>query len=287
MSDIPVEIPSGDAGASSDNFDSLDSTYQELLSPPDEQIQVSRKQLEKLYGEHKSYRQKWGPVAQEWKGVPEEDVKGIASFYRALASGDKAQVTQAREWINSVIDGLSPAEEKAVNDAIKAEAKATGQTQAEVKAELTPDDIERIIEERTNKALSAYDQRKAQDAAVQANVKMMQEQAATLAAEHGIEAWATPGSRLYGMLMMATNEAFDQTGDLKSAMQKAALSILEDLQGVNAAIVSKKKATAGAGAKPSAGARGSEPASGRDKPSDWANARASALERMMAADFGR
>ena len=64
------------------------------------------------------------------------------------------------------------------------------------------------------------------------------------------------------------------------ALNKAAVSLLEDLQAANVAVVSKKKATAGAGAKPTP-SRGTEPASGRDRPSDWADARARALERMM------
>ncbi len=285
MSDIPVEIP-----AEGDGFDSLGSEYDELLSSQDDTIGVPRSQLQRYADEHKKYRQKWGETAREWQGAPPDDVKAMAAFYRAVTSGDPVAIKQASEWANAQIDALTPAEAKAVKEAIKEEAAETGKTQKEVKASLTPEDIERIIEEKAaEKAAKVYEEkRKAEkdEDLVNQNLQKLQSVAKALADETGLEAWADPQHPIYGMLIQATSRVMNQDGstDLEAAMRKAAPGVLEILQGANAALLSKKKQTAGAGAKPSP-QRGTEPV-GQSKPTTFAEAAERARARFES-ELGR
>lgn len=279
MSDIPVDIPVGDAG---DDFDALGSEYDELLATDEEMVTLPKSKLQKYANEHKAYRQKWGSVKQAWEGAPDEDVQAMSAFYKSLASRDPGQIKAATEWVNTVIADLTPAEAAAVKEAIKEEAKETGQTQAEVKAALTPEDIEKMIEEKATKLLDTREAKRAEETAIQQNLRLMEDHGKTLAEEHGIAAWADKGSRLYGMLMQATSQIVAQEGvkDLAQAMNKAAAVILEDLQSVNVAVLSKKKQTAGAAAKASP-KTGVEPV-GQGKPTSFEDANKRAMARLMA-----
>lgn len=286
MSDFPVDIPA-DAGGD-DGFDS-EAAYEELLAPPDENLSIPKSKLQKLANENKNYRQRMGsykPYAEAFGDAPIDDVKAIGAFYSALRSGDPAQIKAAQEWINSTISELTPAEQKAVNEAVREEAKATGQTVAEVKKDLTPEDIERMIEEKATKLYESKEAKKQEEAKVQENLNKMANLGKELAEEHGIAAWGDTNSRLYGMLIQATSQVMSQEGsnDVLEAMKKAAAVVLEDLQSVNVAVLSKKKQTAGAGAKASPKV-GTEPV-GQAKPQSFEDAGQRALRRIMA-DIGK
>ena len=283
MSDIPPVVYGSDepAGAPVDSFDALGSEYDKLLETPDEMISVPRSQMQRYANEHKSYRQKYGAYKQVFDGAPDEDVRAIGQFYGALRSGNPENIKAAAEWINGVITTLTPAEQAAVKAEVKEIAAETGQTQAEVKAQLTEADIQRIAEERAMKLYDERDRKRQEEAKVSTIVSNMQSRGRQLAEEHGVPAWSDPNHRLYGMLVQATSQVLAQKGgDPVEAMNEAALLLMEDFQGVNTALLSKKKATAGAGAKPSPKV-GTEPV-GQGKPDSMAEASRRGLARLMA-----
>lgn len=279
MSDMPVEIGTE---ADVDPLDAIEPELSRYAEAPDDDITVKRSQVQKWNNELKTYRQKWGETRRTWEGVPDEDVKAMNTFYRALASGDPGTIQAAATWVNELISELSPAEKKAVQEAVKEEAAETGKTQAQVKAELTPEDIERMVAEKLEAKLTERQQAERQEAAVQAALQDMNKVAADLGDQYGIPAWATPGSDFYGTLLTATNRVIAQKGlSVTEAMKEAAAELAEQFQSVSVAAASRKKATAGAGAK-AAPKGGAEPPSGQGTPKSFDDAQAKARQRLMA-----
>ena len=171
---------------------------------------------------------------------------------------------------------------RAVKAEIKEIAEETGQTQAEVKASLTPEDIKRIAREEADATYAEKAKAAAEEAAVKENLSKMANLGKELADEFGVPGWGDDKSRLYGMLMQTTSQVLAQKGgnDVLAAMKEAAAIVVEDLQGVAASQLARKKQTAGAGAKASP-QRGAEPV-GTGKPSSIKDANARVLQRLSA-----
>ena len=277
MSDFPVEV----SAETPDSFDEMGSEIDALLAPPDEDITVKRSQLQKYAGELKTYRQRYGGYKQAFgDDADAEDVAALGQFYQALRSGDPTHIQAASAWIQDVIKELTPAEQAAVNAEIKAEAQATGQTQAEVRAALTPEDIEKLVDERANKVIQDREAKQAEEAAIASNVKKMQEVGAKLADEYGVPGFANPQSHMYGMLLASAQRVLNaEGGTVPEAMAKAAVQVLDELQQTSQAMLSKKKQTAGAGAKASPKA-GVEPVGQSNKPKTMAEAHSRFRDRM-------
>ena len=262
MSDIPVDVS---VETPVDDFDAMGSEIEQLLAPPDEEIPVKRSQLQKYSKELGDYRKRYGGMKQAFGDADAEDVAALGQFYKALQSGDPANIKAASEWISGVIQQLTPAEQAAVNAEIKAEAKATGQTQAEVRSQLTPEDIEKLVDERANKAIEAREQKAREEAAVNENIQKMQAAGKALGEQYGVPGFGNPKSPLYATLLSVTNEVFQsEGGTIPEAMTKAAVRVIQELQDTHTAMLSMKKATAGAGARPTP-QRGTEPVGRSEK----------------------
>lgn len=283
MSDIPVEIPEGvDEAPDADELSTIEDELNTVYAGPDEDITVKRSQVARWTSEIGKYRKSYGEAARTWKDVPTGDVQALRSFYHALQTGNADSIKQWGDYVTGVLQQLTPAEQKEVNAEIKEIAKETGQTQAEVKASLTPEDIKKILADE----FSAREAKQREEAEVAKATQLMNDTAAALAEEHGIGPWATPGTPLYGMLLNETSRVMASSPKLgiEQAMQEAAKGIVAQLDELRNAELSKKKATAGAGAKP-VPQKGVAPAAGQNTPRTLEDAGAAARERLMRA-FG-
>lgn len=282
MSDFQTAIDSSAQTSepkAGDGFEGLESEYNSYLEQDGDEIKVSRKRFQELAQEHKNYRQKWGETARMFDGYDPEQVKTFGAFLGMVNSDDTAQQKQAVEWMRSQLDGLSPAEKREAIAEIKEQAQDAGFTAKEVKevtAALKAEDVDRLVEEKLQKALSDRDKQ----SEIDRTVAEIGSHAQHLAAEHGIDEWAQPGTDLYDMLLLKA-QRIGQTEKLavKDAMNKAAEQILERITVAGQNLMSKKVAGAPKAASPKAGV---EPRGQAVQPTSFEEARKAAMSRLGA-----
>jgi hypothetical protein len=263
----PARGPDGKF-ASPGNFDELEGTYDELLAGEGDTVTIPKAHLEKMRGEHKSYRERWKPVEKALAPLHPDDREDFLRFAHDIAI-DEAR-PQAVEWMRNVLDSLTPKQQAQVKEAIAAERQAAGAPAPEGEDEWDPLDPEQVDARVKAQA----------EKIVEEKLTAREQKAAVEEATNRIKATATelgyktdPRDPEYGLLLFTARERFG--GDLRKAHE----AIEADLNDRAVKILEAKRTDA---AKPTAPRTGQAPTGQRKASGSLKDVESAARERLDA-----
>jgi hypothetical protein len=222
-------------------------------------------------------KERFRPYEQAFDGIPTESVEMIGTFTRMIFSGDPEQVSEATAWMRREMDGLTPAEQAAVQGAADAASTAAGGDD-----DFDPFDraaVEKLADDRAAAAVkAALEERDAQQTRqekVAETRTKMDEQASELAKKLGMPELGVKGSEENEFLWMLVSRSPRGVG-----WEEALPAAAEKVQGMFAkhgqAYMQRKTAEADA---PAASPEGEAP-SGSKTPKTRKEAAESAKARL-------
>lgn len=174
--------PSPAAGGAPDEptFHDLAAEYETLAASEGDTVTLPKDRISRWNDEHKRYRERWKPYEQSFTSLHPDDQRDILNFVGAL--NDESQRPQAVEWMRTVLDRLSPAQQQQMANAVAAaqDQQQPAPTTPPVEEDFDPFDpaqvdarITRLVEERITKdrtereqaAATAREEQKIQDRA--------------------------------------------------------------------------------------------------------------------------
>lgn len=269
--------PEGSEPAGAPGFEGLD--YDKLeAEAPTWDPEKGLAELKRLRGEHKKYRETYGPIRERLDGVPEEFRDDLLTAMADLK--DPSRREGAATWLRQVVDSLSPAEQQAVEQAAQEAQPEGGEPEfdpfdREQVAKLAEERVQKILEEREKAAEQTRAQQEIQTK-VETKAKELAEAGPTKADGSPLYQFGDPRSTDFARLVSVAQIQFADIGDPLERLEKAAEAIdTADAERAKEYRARKREDALSDGRTP----EGAAP-SGRQQPTDMSAAADAAGERF-------
>jgi hypothetical protein len=270
-----------------EGFEQFGQTYEDLLAQEGDTINgVPRTVLERHAREHKSYRERYQPIARAMNSLHPEDQQGFVQFLEAMTSDDPALRATAASWMREVLDNVSPAQAAAIEAGVQAAADGTRPPGTPPPGDdgydpFDPASVEKLVEKR----LSERDAKQREEQAIAQARQELEGHAQKLAGEHSIPELGDPTSPEFALLLFQANKLADTIEDPMVRLDKAAEAIRDRFATQGQALLKAKAAAGG----PSPAAPEGDGPGGRTEPKsldDAADAAASRIDKIMRGEVG-
>lgn len=281
--------PGGEPPPVDDGFEQFGQTYEDLLAQDGDTINgVPRSVLERHAREHKSYRERYQPIARAMNALHPEDQEGFVTFLEAMTSDDESLRATAANWMRQVLDNVSPAQAAAIEAGVAAAAAGTppaapaGTPPADDGYDpFDPKSVEALVEKR----LQERDAKAQEEAAIASARRELEDHSKKLADEHGIPELGDPTSAEFALLLFEANKLAGDIEDPMVRLDKAAEAIRDRFARQGQALLKAKAAVGG----PSPAAPEGDGPGGRTEPKsldDAADAAAARIDKIMRGGVG-
>lgn len=287
----PVGEPGpGGEPAPDEGFESFGQAYEDLLAQEGDTINgVPRSVLERHAREHKSYRERYQPIARAMNALHPEDQQGFIQFLEAMTSDDADLRTTAANWMREVLDNVSPQQAAAIQAGVQAAADNAAAPAAPGTPPAADDGYDpfdpKSVEALVEKRLAEREAKQREEQAIASARQELETHAKKLADEHGIPELGDPTDPLFALLLFQANSLADTIEDPMVRLDKAAEAIRDRFDSAGQALLKAKAAVGG----PSPAAPEGDGPGGRTEPKsldDAASSAAARIDKIMRGEVG-